>query len=97
MDENQHSTKTAQQSFIQYGGVFLILATLTAVEVWLSGPAIELATSLLTPTFLIFSLTKAGLVAAFFMHLRTDNRFYTYIFLSPVLLLWIFAIMAIIS
>jgi hypothetical protein len=46
--------------------------------------------------FLALSLAKAALVAAFYMHLRRDNRVYTIIFLLPVLLFVTFALLTIV-
>ena len=42
-------------------------------------------------------LIKAAFVAAFYMHLRYDTRLYTFIFLVPVILLSVFAFLAVIS
>jgi caa(3)-type oxidase subunit IV len=76
--------------------VFVVLAVITAVELLLSSPAVSLGRSLLNVLFVILSLGKAALVAAFYMHLRSDNRLYTYIFGLPVILLLVFALLVII-
>ena len=81
---------------LTYALIFLVLALITLTELLLSGPNITLARNILNPLFVVFSLGKAALVAAFYMHLRSDNRFYTFIFLVPVVLLLVFAIMVII-
>jgi caa(3)-type oxidase subunit IV len=77
-----------------YALVFTVLAVITILEILLSQPGVGVARQVLTPTFLMFSLAKTGLVAAFFMHLRSDTRFYTYVFLFPAALLLIFALLA---
>lgn len=77
-----------------YAVVFSILAVVTILEIVLSQPEIGVARQVLTPTFLLFSLGKACLVAAFFMHLKIDSKFYTAIFLFPATLLLIFALLA---
>ena len=78
-----------------YFYVFLILAAITAFEIYLNSLAIvqEIQNGL----FLSLSLAKAALVAAFFMHLRTDSKIFTYIFLLPVLLFIMFAYLTIAS
>lgn len=71
--------------------VFIILAVITVVEVLLASPAMGLAKDLRNTIFILLSLSKAALVAAFYMHLRSDSRLYLYIFLIPVALLIVFA------
>lgn len=80
-----------------YVVVFIVLALMTAVELVLGLNYFLVPRNLLTPIFLAGALIKASLVAAFYMHLKYDTKFYTYIFVIPVLLLIIFAIMATIS
>ena len=77
-----------------YGVVFLLLAVLTGIELGLKN--LNLRSDVLAPLFLALSLGKAGLVAAFYMHLRRDNRFYTVIFVLPVLMLVVFALLTIV-
>lgn len=77
-----------------YTFVFIGLAVITILEIILSRPGIRTSSTLLTPTFLLFSLAKAGMVAAFFMHLRSDSKLYTAFFLFPAALLLVFALLA---
>lgn len=79
-----------------YAVIFLALALITLVELLLSSSQVNLARSLLNTVFILFSLGKAALVAAFYMHLRSDNRLYMAIFLVPVALLLAFAALVII-
>ncbi len=72
-----------------YAIIFLILAAMTAIEIALS--LLRVDPGLRTPAFLVLSLAKATLVAAFFMHLRHDSRLYTFIFIVPVILFVLFA------
>jgi caa(3)-type oxidase subunit IV len=65
--------------------VFLGLAIVTAVE--LAMVSFGLARSVRVPILVLLSLGKASLVAAFFMHLRSDSRMYLFIFITPVLLI----------
>ncbi|MEW6567658.1 MAG: cytochrome C oxidase subunit IV family protein [Chloroflexota bacterium] len=64
--------------------VFLILALLTAVELFVAGAG--LPRSVTRPAFLLFSLSKATLVAAFYMHLRSDSSLYRIILAAPALM-----------
>ncbi len=78
-----------------YGLVFLALVVITGLELGIAG--LGLTTALRNTLFVLLSLGKAGLVAAFFMHLRTDSRLYTYILLFPSLLLILLALVATVS
>ena len=80
-----------------YVAVFVVLAVITGIEIFLSMPSTGVARQLLTPVFIVLSLCKAALVAAFYMHLRDDSRFYTIIFVLPALLLAVFALLAVVS
>jgi cytochrome c oxidase subunit IV len=93
--ENSQSSKAAKP-VRTYGFVFVALAVITAAELLLSSASVTLARSLLNTLFVIFSLAKAALVAGFFMHLRGDNRFYSFVFLLPVALFLAFALLMII-
>lgn len=64
-----------------YLGVFWALAILTALEVgatYLPIPRI--------PVLLPIAFAKASLVAMYFMHLKTDQRIYRYVFLFGILM-----------
>jgi len=63
--------------------VFLALAIITAVEVFFVSlfPALPKA-----PFLLAMSFAKVLLVVLFFMHLKSDNRWYALIFCLPFLL-----------
>jgi cytochrome c oxidase subunit 4 len=74
---------TAQRSSA-YWLVYLVLALITALEIWIT--TLGLAQGLQTPILLALSLLKASLVAAFYMHLRSDSRLYLLVFLLPVLM-----------
>lgn len=63
--------------------VFLLLALITAAEVGITYvPGVPLA-----PVLLTMSAIKALLVLLYFMHLRTDSRWFVFIFFAPFLLL----------
>src|SRR2546428_13090206 len=75
---------TAEHKEPNYMGVFWALLVLTLAEVgvfWLQPPRLVLVVSLVG-----MALAKAGLVAAFFMHLRLEKSSLAVIDLSPLLL-----------
>ncbi len=78
-----------------YVGVFLILLALTVSEVILT--TLRLPRSITLWIFLATSVIKAGLVAAYFMHLKYESRVYLIAVLIPVALVLIFAYLMIIS
>lgn len=77
---------------LSYGQVFLLLALVTAVEVWFG--SIGLQRSIRAGVFLVLSLFKAGMVAAYYMHLRSDSRLYALILAAPAALLLVFTLLA---
>jgi caa(3)-type oxidase subunit IV len=95
MDGSTSSVAGHKEQTTTYVAVFLILAVLTAVEIGIS--YLGLDPSVRNPVFLASSLAKAGLVAAFYMHLREDSRVYTGVFLAPVLLVLVVAILMVVS
>ncbi|HKY84186.1 MAG TPA: cytochrome C oxidase subunit IV family protein [Anaerolineales bacterium] len=76
-----------------YLGVFLVLILLTVIEIMVAGSGVT--PPALNVILLALSFSKAGLVAAFYMHLRGDHRLYTAIFVLPVLLLMVFAVLSV--
>jgi cytochrome c oxidase subunit 4 len=90
----QQKTSVSVRAYVL---VFVILAAVTAFEIFLSLPSTGVSRQILTPLFVVLSLSKASLVAAFYMHLRGDSRFYTIVFVLPALLLLVFALLATVS
>lgn len=91
MESNMESKR---RPAVTYAIVFFVLAILTVVEVALSAPSLGIDLGgIRTAVFLFLSAAKASLVAAFFMHLKGDSRFYFFVFIAPVLLLLAFALM----
>jgi cytochrome c oxidase subunit IV len=81
-----------------YIRVAVVLGILTAIEIGaLYVPG--LPNHLLVTLLLVFSVFKFGLVVAFFMHLRYDNKLLTALFVGPLLIamLIILALMALFS
>ncbi len=61
-----------------------ILAVITLIEVWWFD--VEALKYLLVPAMLGFSLVKFILVVAFFMHLRFDNKMYSTVFVTCMII-----------
>jgi cytochrome c oxidase subunit 4 len=93
--ENQYRSPKSRSRVRTYLLVFIALAIITAVEIALTTVSISRQT--LTLAFLALSIAKASLVAAFFMHLRSDSRLYTYIFLLPTIMFILFALLTVAS
>jgi caa(3)-type oxidase subunit IV len=81
MNEEPQKNKTHRRP--NYILVFLALAAITAIEVFFVSlfPGLPKA-----PFLLAMSFIKVALVLLYFMHLKTDNRWYALIFLLPFLL-----------
>ncbi len=94
MKANISSAEGRPISRLTYAVVFLILAVITVVEVLLS-TGLGVPQDLRNGLFALFSISKAALVAGFYMHLKTDSRIYMYILLIPVVLLIVFAYVAV--
>ncbi len=76
--------------------VAAFLLAITVMEVWIFYvPALA---RVLVPTLLILSTLKFALVAMFYMHLRFDHAWFSYVFIGPLIiaiglavaLLWLF-------
>jgi heme/copper-type cytochrome/quinol oxidase subunit 4 len=75
-------------------GLFLLLLTVMEVMVFYI-PALA---AILVPVLLLLASAKFALVAMFYMHLRFDHRWFTYMFVGPLIiavmvvvsLLWLF-------
>ncbi len=91
--ENHSKGQESRTGVRTYVFVFIILAIITAVEIFLS--TISISRETLRVLFLALSLAKASLVAAFFMHLRSDSKLYTYIFILPAVMFVLFALLTI--
>ncbi len=91
--ENLSKGQESSSGVRTYVYIFIILAIITAVEILLS--TISISRETLTVVFLVLSLAKASLVAAFFMHLRSDSKLYTYIFILPAVMFVLFALLTV--
>ena len=82
-DAAAHDTEHHGASDKQYIIIALILAGLTAIEV--STYYIDFG-PLFMPTLFVLMIVKFVIVASFFMHLRFDNKIFTYLFYSGLIL-----------
>ncbi len=72
--------------FPVYTAVYIGLAILTLIEITLS----QAPRGFLTiPIMLIISISKAGLVVWFYMHLKSDSRIFALALLLPVIMVTI--------
>ncbi len=67
----------------KYVVVAVVLAVITAIEITLAVTHV-LPQALTTILLIMFSLTKAGLVMAFYMHLKYDARWYSIVLIFPL-------------
>ena len=69
---------------LQYTAIALVLALITAVEVWVAYQ--EAFRDVLIAVLLVMSAVKFTLVAMFYMHLRFDDRLFTAFFVGGLIL-----------
>jgi len=67
-----------------YNLIFAVLAVLTMFEVGFA--ALETPSYINTPVLLGLAFVKAGLVVAYYMHLKYDPPIFTWVFVVPVLM-----------
>ena len=76
--------------------VAAFLLAITVMEVWIF--YVQALSRVLVPVLLILSTLKFSLVAMFYMHLRFDHAWFSYVFVGPLIiviglavaLLWLF-------
>ncbi len=69
----------------QYIGIAMVLTIITAIEVAVFYiPAMH---SMMVPTLLTLSALKFALVAMFYMHLKFDHRLFSWLFVTPMILI----------
>ena len=69
---------------LMYVVVGVVLAVVTAVEVW--AVYLDALQDVLVPLLLVLSAMKFALVVLFFMHLKFDSRLFTAMFTGGVVL-----------
>ncbi|MER3459083.1 MAG: hypothetical protein C4309_11075 [Chloroflexota bacterium] len=75
-------TSHTHSKTLHYVGIFVALAVLTGIEIAVS-TAIA-GSALRVVLLLALAVSKATLVALYYMHLRYDSRMFAVIFLIPV-------------
>ena len=68
----------------------ILTAIITAVELLYVNGSIPLSRPIINSIYLAMSITKAILVAMFYMHLKQDSLIYTVLFGTPVIFAIIF-------
>jgi cytochrome c oxidase subunit 4 len=69
---------------VQYVVIALILVVLTSAEVSLFYLEGTIPNAAITPLLIVFAALKFGLVAAWYMHLRTDKAIFTRFFVLGI-------------
>ena len=87
---NKLTRKDGHGTPVFYALVGLILAVITLVEFLIF--YVESLGVLLIPIMLVLSLMKFVIVVAFFMHLRFDNKLFTYLFFAGFILAAVIAV-----
>ena len=82
LSEQPHSIESEHPSASGYLKVALILGIITALEVAVYYILTAEMESLLPPTLILLSAVKFGMVVAFYMHLKFDNRLFTGLFVG---------------
>src|SRR5690348_1987116 len=84
MTQPAHTDQHAHPSVATYLQVAAVLLMLTVLEVGIFYvPAFH---PILVPALLLLSAVKFTLVVMFYMHLKMDSRFFTFLFGGPLLL-----------
>ena len=75
----------------EYLAIAVVLTVITAVEVAVFYvPAMK---PVLVPVLLVLSAVKFFLVALFYMHLKFDSRLFSWLFVTPMLVMAVIVIM----
>jgi cytochrome c oxidase subunit 4 len=79
-----HEAGHAHPSDRNYVGIAAILAVITGVEVAMSYANVSQA--IFIPALIVMMIAKFGIVAAWFMHLRFDNKLFRRLFIAGIVL-----------
>ncbi len=82
--QSAHTGEHAHPSPAEYVRIGIILSVITGIEIGLY--YIDMATAGLIAILLVLSTAKFGLVVAWFMHLRFDNRLFSFFFVGGLAL-----------
>ena len=82
--EPHAANEQGHPSVLTYVAIFAILTVVTVVEVGVFYvPAFK---AVLAPVLLVLSTSKFILVAMFYMHLKSDHKLFSLIFIVPLLI-----------
>ena len=76
--------------FLVFVALAILTAVITAVELLYANGYVPLPRPVINTIYLSMSITKAILVAMFYMHLKQDSLVYTVLFGTPVIFAVIF-------
>ena len=85
MSDQPQAGHSRHPTFKQYVVVAIILFVITAIEFLIIFPNYKLG-PVTVPTLIILSMVKFATVIFFYMHLKFDNKLFTWIFLSGLAL-----------
>ena len=84
METSPHTREVAHPTPGTYAKIAAILGVITAVEVGIF--YIESIKDVLVPIFIVLSAVKFALVAMFYMHLKFDERLFSWFFVGGLML-----------
>jgi len=84
MEPRTHPSEKPHPSPAKYVGIGVILAVVTAIEVWAFYWDVE--PTLLVPLFIVLSILKFAVVVLFYMHIRYDHKLFGSMFTGGLLL-----------
>jgi caa(3)-type oxidase subunit IV len=90
---SEHAHQAGTRTYLVIGAFLLLLTAMEVVVFYI--PALA---GVLVPVLILLAIAKFALVAMFYMHLRFDHRWFSYIFVGPLViavllvvsLLWLF-------
>jgi cytochrome c oxidase subunit IV len=90
---SEHAHQAGPRTYLIIGAFLLLLTVMEVVVFYI--PALK---GVLVPVLILLAIAKFALVAMFYMHLRFDHRWFSYMFVGPLIiaviivvsLLWLF-------
>jgi cytochrome c oxidase subunit 4 len=84
MENSPHTRESAHPTPLTYVKIAAILVIITAIEVGIF--YVDALTDVLIPIFFVLSAVKFTLVVMFYMHLKFDERIFSWLFVGGFLL-----------
>jgi caa(3)-type oxidase subunit IV len=90
---SEHAHQAGPRTYLVIGAFLLLLTVMEVVVFYI--PALH---GVLVPVLILLAIAKFALVAMYYMHLRFDHRWFSYMFVGPLViavvvvvsLLWLF-------